>query len=206
MASRIPPGGFGDLPTIFDRLEEKGVSWKFYVQNYDPRSPSALRRGERASQIVWVPLLHYDRYLDDPRLNAQDRRPERVLRGPPAGTLPSVAYIVPSGASEHPPGRIQAGQRFVRTLVNALMRSPSWDSSAFMWTYDDWGGWYDHVKPPQVDEYGYGFRVPALLVSPYARRATSTARRSTSPRSSSSSSTTGASRRSRRVTRGRRTS
>jgi phospholipase C len=50
------------------------------------------------------------------------------------------------------------------------MRSSSWDSSAFLLTYDDWGGWYDHVKPPQVDEHGYGLRVPALLVSPYARR------------------------------------
>ena len=50
------------------------------------------------------------------------------------------------------------------------MRSEAWSSSAFMWTYDDWGGWYDHVPPPQVDAYGYGFRAPALLVSAYARR------------------------------------
>jgi len=58
----------------------------------------------------------------------------------------------------------------VRTLLNALMASPYWKTSAFLWTYDDWGGWYDHVRPPRVDEQGYGFRVPALLVSPYARR------------------------------------
>jgi phospholipase C len=50
------------------------------------------------------------------------------------------------------------------------MASSAWDSSAFMWTYDDWGGWYDHVKPPAVDKYGYGFRAPALLVSPYAKK------------------------------------
>ncbi len=50
------------------------------------------------------------------------------------------------------------------------MTSNSWKSSAFHVTYDDWGGWYDHVAPPQVDEHGYGFRVPALLISPYARR------------------------------------
>ena len=86
------------------------------------------------------------------------------------GTLPAVSYIVPAGASEHPPGRIQAGERFVRSLLNALASSSSWKDSAFTWTYDDWGGWYDHVKPPQVDRYGYGFRAPALLVSAYARR------------------------------------
>jgi phospholipase C len=51
-----------------------------------------------------------------------------------------------------------------------LMQSKYWNSSAFLWTYDDWGGWYDHVAPPKVDAYGYGFRVPALLVSPYARK------------------------------------
>ncbi|MDW8005550.1 MAG: alkaline phosphatase family protein, partial [Thermomicrobium sp.] len=67
-------------------------------------------------------------------------------------------------------GSIQAGQRFVRSLIQALMRSPYWWNSAFLVTYDDWGGWYDHVPPPQVDEYGYGFRVPAFLVSPYAKR------------------------------------
>jgi phospholipase C len=84
--------------------------------------------------------------------------------------LPAVSYLVPSGTSEHPPGSIQAGSRFVRGLVNALMASSAWDSSAFMWTYDDWGGWYDHVKPPTVDQYGYGFRAPAMLVSPYAKK------------------------------------
>jgi len=82
--------------------------------------------------------------------------------------LPAVSFLFPSGNSEHPPGSIPPGQRLVRGLVNSLMRSPVWDSSLFMWTYDDWGGWYDHVIPPHVDGQGYGFRAPALLVSPYA--------------------------------------
>jgi phospholipase C len=81
-----------------------------------------------------------------------------------------VAYIAPAGASEHPPGSIRSGQKFVKALIQALMRSDSWNSSAFLLLYDDWGGWYDHVKPPQVDKSGYGLRVPAILISPYARR------------------------------------
>jgi phospholipase C len=85
-------------------------------------------------------------------------------------TLPEVSYIISSGASEHPPGSVQAGQRFVKGLIQALMRSTAWEHSAFVLAYDDWGGWYDHVPPPQVDSYGYGFRVPALLISPYAKR------------------------------------
>jgi phospholipase C len=86
------------------------------------------------------------------------------------GTLPSVAFIVPSGPSEHPPSSVQSGQRFVKTLIQSLMQSPYWDSSVFAWAYDDWGGWYDHVVQPQVDADGYGFRVPAILVSAYAKR------------------------------------
>ena len=94
----------------------------------------------------------------------------RLIAGAPPGRARGVAFIVPSGTSEHPPGSIQAGEAFVRTLINGLVQSSAWSSSAFLWSYDDWGGFYDHVPPPQVDASGYGFRVPALLVSPYAKR------------------------------------
>jgi len=174
-SGRVPPGGYGDVPTIFDRLEERGISWKFYIENYDPAITFRTvvpgeDFGNRASQIVWVPLLNYDRYLDDPNLFSKIVNLNEYFEDLENGTLPAVSYMVPSGASEHPPGSIRAGERFVKTLIQALMRSDAWSSSVFMWTYDDWGGWYDHVPPPQVDKYGYGFRVPALMVSPYARR------------------------------------
>jgi phospholipase C len=166
----IPPEGFNNT-TIFDRLEEKGISWKFYVQNYDAGINFRNRGvGDRGSQIVWVPLLNYARFLDNPKLSSHIVDLSEYYKDLNNGTLPSVAYIAPAGSSEHPPGSIQAGERFVRTLINGLMRTDAWKSSAFMWTYDDWGGWYDHVKPPQVDKWGYGFRAPALLVSPYAKK------------------------------------
>jgi phospholipase C len=167
----VPVGGFDEPLTIFDRLERKGVSWKFYVQNYDPRITFRSKTlGDRGSQVVWVPLLNYGRIIDDPEMFRKIVPMEEFYEDVRRGTLPAVSYIVPSGSSEHPPGSIKAGETFVRTIVNALMRSSSWKSSAFMWQYDDWGGWYDHVRPPQVDAHGYGFRTPALLVSPYARR------------------------------------
>jgi phospholipase C len=163
--------GFDHVPTIFDRLQAAGVDWKFYIQNYDTsvnfRNPGS---GDKASQIVWAPVLNYERFLDDPELRSRIVPLDQYFTDLRNNQLPAVSYIVPSGASEHPPGSIQAGSRFVRGLTNALMASSAWDSSAFMWTYDDWGGWYDHVKPPEVDKYGYGFRAPALLVSPYAKK------------------------------------
>jgi phospholipase C len=163
--------GFGNLPTIFDRLQAKHISWKFYVQNYDPRiTYRSDVLGDRGSQVVWVPLLDYARYIDNPELHKHIVDMSQYYKDLKNGTLPAVSYMVPSGSSEHPPGRIQAGERFVRSLITELMRSSSWNSSAFIWSYDDWGGWFDHVKPPRVDAYGYGFRAPALLVSPYARK------------------------------------
>ncbi|MEU1688493.1 alkaline phosphatase family protein [Micromonospora sp. NPDC005707] len=170
----IPADGWGDIPTIFDRLEAAGISWKFYVENYDPtitfRSRTSAEDVDRGAQVIWVPLLGYARYVDDPRLFRKIVDLDQYYDDAAKGQLPAVSFIAPAGDSEHPPGSIRAGQNLVRTLVTQLMRSPDWDSSAFLWSYDDWGGWYDHVPPPQVDAYGYGFRVPALLVSPYARR------------------------------------
>jgi phospholipase C len=72
--------------------------------------------------------------------------------------------------SEHPPYSILNGQSFVVATVNSIMQSPYWNSTAIFLTWDDYGGWYDHVPPPQVDAYGYGFRVPVLMKSPYANR------------------------------------
>jgi phospholipase C len=169
----IPPQGFGDLPTIFDRLEARGISWKFYVQNYHAAINFRNRgRGDVSSQVFWVPLLSYDRYITSPKLSSHIVDLEEYFSDLENGTLPSVSYIVApaGGASEQAPGTAKVGQRLVAKLVNSLMRSPHWKSSAFMWTYDGWGGWYDHVKPPRVDSYGYGFRAPALLVSPYAKK------------------------------------
>jgi phospholipase C len=160
------------VPTIFDRLQAAGVSWKFYVENYNPginyRNPST--QNNRESQVVWVPLLNFARFLDDKTLSSHIVDLSQYYVDLEQGTLPAVAYIVPSGASEHPPEYPATGERVVKGLLQELMRSSSWNSSAFMLTYDDWGGWYDHVVPPQVDEDGYGARVPALLVSPYARQ------------------------------------
>jgi phospholipase C len=120
--------------------------------------------------VIWVPLLNFARYIDNPAIMRHVVPLSEYYTDLANGTLPEVSYIVPSGPSEHPPSNLASGQAFVRGLINSLMDSSSWRSSAFLLAYDDWGGWYDHVKPPQVDNYGYGFRVPAILVSPYARQ------------------------------------
>jgi phospholipase C len=98
---------------------------------------------------------------------------ERFMEQARAGTLPSVSWIVPGNrASEHPGSGapIRDGQAYVTRLVNSVMRGPDWGSSAIFLTWDDWGGFYDHVQPPVVDQNGYGLRVPSLVISPWVRR------------------------------------
>jgi phospholipase C len=169
----LPATGY-TFPTIFDELEAAGVSWKFYVQNYDPTVNflHVDKTTDKASQLIWAPLLNFQRFVDGTPLSSHIVDLSQYWTDLEHGTLPQVAYIAPSGLSEHPPGDITVGQSFAVSAVTSLMRSSAWDSSLFVLTWDDWGGWYDHVLPPQIDGDGYGFRVPALFVSPYAKAGT----------------------------------
>jgi phospholipase C len=79
--------------------------------------------------------------------------------------------VIPNGAvSEHPRSKVSDGQAYVTRLVNSIMQSPDWESTAIFISWDDWGGFYDHLAPPVVDVNGYGIRVPGLVISPYAKQ------------------------------------
>ena len=82
-----------------------------------------------------------------------------------------MSWITPSGSnSEHPPASVHQGQAYVTAIINAAMESPDWKSTAIFLSWDDWGGFYDNVVPPAVDQNGYGLRVPAIIISPYAKQ------------------------------------
>jgi phospholipase C len=156
--------------TIFDRLQAAGVDWKFYVQGYDPKQNyRTASRTTPTTQPVRVPLLNYPRFLDDPALRSHIVDLAQYYRDLDNGQLPAVSYIASNGPSERSARSIGSGQQLVTNVVGSLMVSSAWQSSAFLLSYDGSGGWFDHVTPPQVDAQGYGMRVPALLVSPYAR-------------------------------------
>ncbi len=170
----VPAEGL-DVETIFDRLQDAGVSWKVYVQGYDPTanfrdSEARLGLTDKGAQLTWVPLVGIPRFVDDPNLSSKIVDIREYYTDAKKGELPAVSFVTPSGLSEHPPGDLVLGHYFATDLIEALMLSPQWDTSAFILTWDEWGGWADHVAPPQVDEDGYGMRVPALIVSPYAKR------------------------------------
>jgi len=169
---RIPAGGYGNLQTIFDRLQAAGVSWKFYVQDYN-RKQTYLSASPTSSetQTARVPLIDFQRFTQDPSLASHIAGLDQYYRDLAAGTLPAVAYVASSsGADERSAQSISTGQSLVDTMTMQLMESRYWDSSALMWSYDGSGGWFDGVRPPTVGGQSLGFRVPALLVSAYARK------------------------------------
>jgi phospholipase C len=119
---------------------------------------------------IWNPLPDFDTVKQNGEI-ANVQTLSNYFKAARSGTLPAVSWINPTGAvSEHPPGLVTAGQAYVTKLVNAAMHGKDWKSSAIFVSWDDWGGFYDHVTPPSVDENGYGLRVPGLVISPYARK------------------------------------
>jgi phospholipase C len=166
---------YGEEPTyawtdITWLLDQANVPWGYYVADGTcVFPPCADLRGENTpstrNPLPGFTTVHETEQLD--RIQTH----QDFLAQVRDGTLPSVSWIVPGTASDHPSsGRgIAAGQAYVTRLINAIGKSRMWETSAIFLTWDDWGGFYDHVLPPRVDESGYGLRVPSLLISPYAR-------------------------------------
>jgi phospholipase C len=157
-------------------LHAYGVSWRYYVEKgvqpdcADDQVQCAPVKQSAKTPGYWNPLPHFDTVHEDRQVqNIQDSG--QFFTAARTGTLPAVSWVVPSQLdSEHPPGRVSDGQAWVTRLVDAVMRGPDWKSTAIFLNWDDWGGYYDHVAPVRVDGAGYGIRVPALVISPYARR------------------------------------
>lgn len=157
-------------------LYNNNVSWAYYVaKGSEPDCDDDAAECPPVAQDagtpgVWNPLPYFDTVKKDGQLdNIQDV--SNVYEAAKDGNLPAVSWIVPNKEeSEHQPADISDGQAYVTELINAIMQGPNWENTAIFLTWDDWGGFYDHVEPPKVDENGYGLRVPALVISPYAKQ------------------------------------
>ncbi|HEY5260511.1 MAG TPA: alkaline phosphatase family protein, partial [Solirubrobacteraceae bacterium] len=160
-------------------LHKDGVSWAYYIfegnepdcENNEAMTCAAVKQGPKTPSI-WNPLVDFTDVKEDEQLgNVQSLTNFfTAVHNTSECGLPNVSWIVPNEkVSEHPPALISTGQAYVTTLINSIMRSPCWDSSAIFLSWDDWGGFYDNVAPPEIDSDGYGFRVPGLVISPYAK-------------------------------------
>ncbi len=161
-----PLYGWTDLTYL---LHQQHVTWGYYfTQGAAPDCDDGVNVCAGSPSIYlplqWFQTVHANHQLG----NLQDI--SAFYQQASSGTLPTVAWVVPNYAlSEHPPMRVADGQAYVTSLIDTLMQGPSWQDTAIFVTWDDWGGFYDHVVPPSVDQNGYGLRVPGLLLSAYAR-------------------------------------
>jgi phospholipase C len=144
-----------DIRILPDLLEQAGVSWRYYLGDNDYINTLAL-----IEHVIFGPMA--DKVVSD----------DDFFRDLANGDLPAVSWLIPDVEdSEHPAaGSMCEGENWTVEVLNAIMRSPQWRHTAVVITWDDFGGFYDHVPPPHVDLFGFGPRVPMLLVSPWARQ------------------------------------
>jgi phospholipase C len=149
-----------DYSTIVDLLDAAHITWKCYNLGLGYGSFDDLEH--------FNPLVFFKRWQNDARLHFDEDDYYADLK---AGKLPQVSFLITESLiSEHPPFDIKTGQHAMGKVINALIASSLWQRSALFLTYDEGGGFFDHVAPPQLDAYGLGFRVPTFVISPYARR------------------------------------
>ncbi len=148
-----------DYQTIADLLDDKGVTWRYYA-------PASGDSFFILSAYQAIRHIRFGQDWNDNVISPQNR----VLTDIKHGELAQVTWIVPDWAHSDHPGSGSEGPDWVAAIINAVGKSQFWDSTAIFIAWDDWGGWYDHVDPPKVDAMGPGFRVPLLIVSPYAKR------------------------------------
>jgi len=146
-----------DFETLADRLQNAGISWRYYAPpegqpGYNFSTLDAIRH-IRFSDL-WTQYVVSD---------------TQFTKDAASGNLPAVSWLVTANSqSDHPPFSVCAGENWTTQQLNAIMQGPDWASTAVFLTWDDWGGFYDHVAPPTVDVYGLGPRVPLIIISPYA--------------------------------------
>ena len=148
-----------DFLTEGDLLNRKGIPWSYYAAQEDQRG------------YIWSAYAAIRRYRENPEKWQRHMFPvDRVVQDIRANELPPVTWITPRfELSEHPEYNFCHGENWSTRVINAIMRSDMWSSTAIFLTWDDYGGFYDHVPPPQVDGFGFGIRVPMIVLSPYAR-------------------------------------
>lgn len=166
-ARRVPNQTFA---TIGDRLSEKRITWAWYSGGWND---ALAGHADPLFQFHHQPFAYFANYADGTPAKAEHLRDEsEFIAAAQAGRLPAVSFVKPLGPQNEHPGYadLLTGEQHVLDLVNAVRNGPDWPTTAIVITYDEHGGFWDHVPPPVVDRWGPGIRVPALVISPFAKR------------------------------------
>jgi phospholipase C len=159
------------FPTIGDRLSAAGVSWAWYSGGWDDALANAPT--DERFQCHHQPFVYFANFADGTAAKAEHLKDERdFLAVLNAGALPAVSFVKPVGINDEHPGfaPLLTGETHLAELIEAIMAAPNWRDTAIIITYDENGGFADHVAPPVIDRFGPGTRVPTIVISPYAKR------------------------------------
>ncbi|GIW06919.1 MAG: hypothetical protein KatS3mg060_1724 [Dehalococcoidia bacterium] len=164
---RVPPQTF---PTIGDRLNAAGVSWAWYAGGWND-----ILEGKNPQNFVWhhQPFLYFEAYRPGSENRARHLKDQSdLVAAIRDGTLPAVSFLKPVGEFDEHSGysTVYYSEQHVAELLAEIRASRYWDRIAVIITYDDYGGWFDHVPPTPKDRWGPGGRVPAIIVSPWAKK------------------------------------
>ncbi len=156
--------------TIGDRLSEKGISWAWYSGGWD--DAIARRKTDGNFQYHHQPFVYYANYAPGSPGRAEHLKDKAQLLSDLGGEFPHVAFYKPVGSNNQHPGyaTLQAADQDVKEVVEAIRSSAIWPRTAIIITYDEFGGFWDHLAPPVIDRWGPGTRIPTIIVSPLAKK------------------------------------
>ena len=163
-----------NMDTIGDRLSDKGIAWAWYSGGWDRAlAGDPDKEFNKLFQCHHQPFVYFEKYADGTEARKEHLKDEKDFRAAVTnGSLPAVSFVKPFGENNEHPGyaSLTRGQKHVADLVKEIRESQLWDDTVIVICYDENGGRWDHVPPPKIDEWGPGTRVPAIVISPFAKR------------------------------------
>lgn len=156
------------MPTIGDRLSEKGVSWAWYSEGWD----DAVAGRKNNFAYNHEPFLYFANYEEGTEGRKHMKDQNDFLKAAKEGTLPSVSFVKPGGGNDEHPGSadVYSSEQLAVKLINAVLEGPNAKDALVILTYDEFGGYFDHVAPPVIDRWGPGSRIPAIVIGPFAKK------------------------------------
>lgn len=157
-----------NMPTIGDRLSEKNISWAWYSEGWD----DAVAGRKNNFAYNHEPFLYFDNYKPGTEGRKHMKDQNDFIKAAKEGTLPSVSFVKPGGGNdEHPGGSaVYSSEQLAVNLINDVLNGPNGKDALVILTYDEFGGFFDHVNPPKIDRWGPGSRIPAIIIGPFAKK------------------------------------
>jgi len=157
-------------PALEDELVNSSISWKYYQFGLPSYTAATNPAPLSVAWNLWNPMAaRAQSYTtkDKSHFVSSTTFPTDAA----TGNLPNISWLIPPELySDHPPYNVTASQTWVASMLDAIEGSPEWNSTEVFLSWDEYGGYYDHVAPPALDAYGDGFRVPLLAIGPYVKQ------------------------------------